>query len=211
MQASSCSLSISSTRGRDGSSTRQRSACGSRAESNSSSGPAMRGGRSACMKPSAPRWCGPRRAQNSPNQARCASSQAIGFRPGRSGTRHCSSLRSSTQARVMLRLLRSAVARAAPDRVRVSSMVGRSSCVLAGGMPTCPDAPVFPGTAARRHRLAGAGGRQQRQLAYRPALEAISVAAGLRGRRCRLAARRAGRRADRTACPQVGARHGRLS
>jgi hypothetical protein len=99
-----------SSSARDGSATRQRSPCASRAESKVASGPAIAAGRAAAAKPSAPSRCGPRRIQNSANQARWPSSHATRFTPACIGTRQASSSRSIVSASVVARESRSASA-----------------------------------------------------------------------------------------------------
>src|SRR6185295_5027866 len=119
---------------RDGSAIRQRSACASRAESKTASGPAIVGGRAASTKPSGLRRCGPRRIQNSANQAMWPSSHATGLTPASSGTRQASSPASSVRASVVARASRSASASAAPARRRGSATMAR--------LPPCDHRPM---------------------------------------------------------------------
>ena len=171
----------------------------SRAESKIASGPAIVAARAAATKPSPPRTCGPRRIQNSANQARWPSSQAIGLMPGCCGTRQSASLRSSVRASVVARASRSASARAGAGEPARGVAHDRDLRAMPSSFDVaCP--------AARLHRLAGARCRQQRQLAHGGALARFPGAGGDGDVTDSLAARRRQRPAHRPARAPLGGR-----
>ena len=196
---------VAASSARDGSGARPALGVGEprRVEDRVGPGDARRLARRA-TKPSASSACGPRRIQNSANQARWPSSQATGLTPGCCGTRQCVVVEVDRPAqRRRARLSRSAAASAAPARRRASAAIGLPRAACHASFDGCIDRARAAGPASSRRRWP----RPTTATGTRRRAGSASSRRWPRSRSAaRPTARRDGRPADRPACAPLGRR-----